>query len=189
MITSLLKISKFDAGTAVLHKEPVELAAVVEQALAPFIIQAELRQMTLAVDCRQGQFLGDRLWTVEAVQNIVKNCLEHMDNGGTLRLTGTQTALYCQLVIADDGCGIEKRTCPISLSGLQGQKRRSRQRWHWTGAEQIRAEPGERHRGGAKHRRRRYHLYHSILSEYYLRALTDGSYGGRILSAPTRALL
>lgn len=90
MITTLLKISKFDAGTAVLHKEPVELAAVVEQALAPFTIQAELRQMTLAVDCRQGQFLGDRLWTVEAVQNIVKNCLEHMDNGGTLRLTGTR---------------------------------------------------------------------------------------------------
>lgn len=48
---------------------------------------------------------------------------------------------------------------------------------------------GERHRGGAKHCRRRHHLYHSILSEYYLRALTDGSYGGRILSAPTRALL
>ena len=112
MITTLLKISKFDAGTAVLHKEPVELAAVVEQALAPFIIQAELRQMTLAVDCRQGQFLGDRLWTVEAVQNIVKNCLEHMDDGGTLRLTGTQTALYCQLVIADDGCGIEKEDLP-----------------------------------------------------------------------------
>lgn len=112
MITTLLKISKFDAGTAVLHKEPVELAAVVEQALAPFIIQAELRQMTLAVDCRQGQFLGDRLWTVEAVQNIVKNCLEHMGNGGTLRLTGTQTALYCQLVIADDGCGIEKEDLP-----------------------------------------------------------------------------
>lgn len=112
MITTLLKISKFDASTAVLHKEPVELAAVVEQALAPFIIQAEMRQMTLAVDCRQGQFLGDRLWTVEAVQNIVKNCLEHMDNGGTLRLTGTQTALYCQLVIADDGCGIEKEDLP-----------------------------------------------------------------------------
>lgn len=90
MITTLLKISKFDAGTAVLHKEPVELA----------------------VDCRQGQFLGDRLWTVEAVQNIVKNCLEHMDNGGTLRLTGTQTVLYCQLVIADDGCGIEKEDLP-----------------------------------------------------------------------------
>ena len=89
-----------------------ELAAVVEQALAPFTFQAELRQMTLAVDCRQGQFLGDRLWTVEAVQNIVKNCLEHMGNGGTLRLTGTQTALYCQLVIADDGCGIEKEDLP-----------------------------------------------------------------------------
>lgn len=38
--------------------------------------------------------------------------LEHMDNGGTLRLTGTQTALYCQLVIADDGCGIEKEDLP-----------------------------------------------------------------------------
>lgn len=112
MITTLLKISKFDADTAVLHKEPVELTAVVEQALAPFIIQAELRQMTLAVDCRQGQFLGDRLWTVEAVQNIVNNCLKHMDNGGTLRLTGTQTSLYCQLVIADDGCGIEKEDLP-----------------------------------------------------------------------------
>lgn len=112
MITTLLKISKFDAGTAVLHKEPVHLSQVVAQAIAPFTIQAELRQINLAVDCPPVQFLGDRMWTVEAVQNIVKNCLEHMEDGGTLRLTGVQTALYCQLVIADDGCGIEKEDLP-----------------------------------------------------------------------------
>lgn len=140
MITTLLKISKFDADTAVLHKEPVELTAVVEQALAPFIIQAELRQMTLAVDCRQGQFWATGLWTVEAVQSIVNNCLKHMDNGGTLRLTGTQTSLYCQLVIADDGCGIEKEDLPHIFERFTRAKRRA-DSVGWTGAEQIRAEP------------------------------------------------
>ena len=124
------------------------------------------------------------------MQNIVKNCLEHMDNGGTLRLTGTQTALYCQLVIADDGCGIEKEDLPHIFERFYKGKN--------AGADSVgiglALSKSVLNRENAtvevqRHRRRRYHLYHSILSEYYLRALTDGSYGGRILSAPTRALL
>ncbi len=26
----------------------------------------------------------DKNWTVEALQNIIKNCVEHMDDGGSL---------------------------------------------------------------------------------------------------------
>lgn len=112
MIITLLKISKFDAGTAVLKKEPVALNAVITQAIKPFLISAELQGITIDAQCGEMYFEGDLAWTVEAVQNIIKNCMEHMHKGGTLKITGEQTVLYTALHIQDDGSGIEKEDLP-----------------------------------------------------------------------------
>lgn len=111
MITTLLKISKFDAhGSAAQGAGGAGRGGGAGAGALYHSSGAAPNDAGRGLPARA--ILGDRLWTVEAVQNIVKNCLEHMDNGGTLRLTGTQTALYCQLVIADDGCGIEKEDLP-----------------------------------------------------------------------------
>lgn len=112
MLLTLLKISKFDADTVTLKKDPVELSEVIRRALQPFLIQAELRGITIESSCDEAKFSGDLLWTTEAVQNIVKNCLEHMEEGGTLKIRGVQTPIYAELKITDDGCGIEKEDIP-----------------------------------------------------------------------------
>lgn len=112
MLLTLLKISKFDADTVTLKKDPVKLSEVIEKSLQPFLIQAELRGITIDSRCDEAKFSGDLLWTTEAVQNIVKNCLEHMEDGGTLKINGVQTPIYTELTIKDDGCGIEKEDLP-----------------------------------------------------------------------------
>ena len=102
MLLTLLKISKFDADTVTLKSDPVELALVIKKSLEPFLIQAELRGITINPKCDAVKFSGDLLWTTEAVQNIIKNCLEHMDEGGRLDISGTQTPIYAELKIKDD---------------------------------------------------------------------------------------
>lgn len=112
MLLTLLKISKFDADTVTLKSDPVELALVIKKSLEPFLIQAELRGITINPRCDAVKFSGDLLWTTEAVQNIIKNCLEHMDEGGRLEISGSQTPIYAELKIKDDGCGIAKEDLP-----------------------------------------------------------------------------
>lgn len=112
LIVTLLKIAKFDAGTVELRADQVNLPALVEDAVRPFLIQAELRGIHIELQTQRAFFEGDYPWTLEAVQNIIKNCLEHTGDGGLLKISCVQTALYTQLEIADNGCGIEKEDLP-----------------------------------------------------------------------------
>lgn len=113
LVVTLLKLSKLDAGTIVLQKADVSVNAVLDAALEPFLVTADLRSITLN---RQGvldfSFIGDKNWSAEAIGNIVKNCLEHMENGGTLTFSTERTAIYNALCIADDGCGIPEAELP-----------------------------------------------------------------------------
>ena len=113
LIITLLKISKLDAGTAEFREEPVHIASVLEKALAPFLITAELRNIRiLQGGVKDFVFTGDENWSAEAVGNILKNCLEHMEDGGVLTLSTEQTTIYDVLRITDDGCGIPKDELP-----------------------------------------------------------------------------
>ena len=54
----------------------------------------------------------DKNWTLEAVQNIIKNCIEHMEEGGSLEFIAEETHIYTQITICDTGCGIAKEDLP-----------------------------------------------------------------------------
>lgn len=113
LIVTLLKISKLDAGTTEFQNVPVRLQTVLTKALKPFLVTAELRNITL--DCAgvaDFSFQGDENWSAEAIGNIVKNCLEHMADGGTLTFASKSNHVYDQLSIVDDGCGIPPQELP-----------------------------------------------------------------------------
>ena len=57
-------------------------------------------------------FEGDDQWTVEAFSNIMKNCMEHMNSGGTLTVQVTENALYTEILFQDDGVGIDPEDLP-----------------------------------------------------------------------------
>ena len=112
LIQTLLKLSKLDAGTIVLKREDVLATELVEEAIKPFEIQFDLRNISFESDVSKVNIRCDKNWTVEAIQNIIKNCIEHMDDGGQLFIAVTDTNIFTQLTIKDTGCGIAAEDVP-----------------------------------------------------------------------------
>ena len=112
LIQTLLKLSKLDAGTIVLKKEDVSSMELIEEAVKPFGIQFELRNIQFQSDISDITIRCDKNWTVEAIQNIIKNCIEHMDDGGELSVSTVDTNIYTQLTVKDTGCGIAVEDIP-----------------------------------------------------------------------------
>lgn len=113
LVNALLKISKIDAGTAVFVKERVDALELVEKALGSLGIPMELREQTVVkeIEDRAG-FLGDAAWSTEALGNILKNCMEHTGQGGTLWIRAGENHLYTEFVIEDNGPGIDSEDLP-----------------------------------------------------------------------------
>lgn len=111
LITTLLKISKLDAGTVQLKKEKITLEELIHRATEPLLVPMELREQTLVIQ-GEGTFLGDLAWTCEAVGNIVKNCMEHTENGGEICIQFSENALFSEITIADSGSGIAPEDLP-----------------------------------------------------------------------------
>ena len=112
LVESLLKLSKLDAGTVTLAKETVSVAGLIEQAAEPLAISMDLRGQQLIVHCRDETFLGDPVWTAEALGNVLKNCMEHTPDGGTITVTAAETPLYTQVIVEDTGPGIDSKDIP-----------------------------------------------------------------------------
>ena len=111
LITTLLKISKLDAGTVQFNKETVSLEVLINKSCAPLLIPIELRGQELIIRA-EGNFYGDSAWTSEAVGNIVKNCMEHTPDGGKIEIEAAENALYSEIIIKDNGTGISPEDLP-----------------------------------------------------------------------------
>lgn len=111
LITALLKISKLDAGTVQFKKESMDYDALLHRACTPLLVPMELRAQELVIR-GEGIFRGDIAWTCEALGNIIKNCMEHTPEGGTVTVTAAENALYSEINIEDNGGGIAKEDLP-----------------------------------------------------------------------------
>ena len=112
LVETLLKLSKLDAGTVVMAKEQVAIGALISRAAAPIAIPMDLRNQQLIVNCTEEQFLGDLTWTAEALCNILKNCMEHTPEGGSITVTAEETPLYTQITVEDTGTGFDPKDIP-----------------------------------------------------------------------------
>lgn len=113
LVTSLLKLSKMDAGAITFKKEQVLFRELTRKAAEPLLIQMELKQQAFTVrDPDYAEFRCDLNWTVEGVLNILKNCVEHTPPHGKISLTCHDNPLYTEIVIEDNGKGISKEDLP-----------------------------------------------------------------------------
>jgi len=113
LITALLKLSRLDAGVVEFVQEPVSVDALVRSALEPLLIPMELREVTCQLEIpADAVVIGDQRWLAEALQNILKNCLESVGEHGTIWITCNATPLFTELVIRDSGPGIDPADLP-----------------------------------------------------------------------------
>lgn len=112
LITNILKISKLDADATEFKRDEVSISKVLDDSLKPFALTAELKNIAIQNGANDFVFNGDENWTAEAVSNIVKNCLEHTNDGGKITIASDSTNLYNKLTISDNGCGIAEEDLP-----------------------------------------------------------------------------
>lgn len=109
LITSLLKLSRLDAGIVVFRREPVEVKALLDAALYPLRIPMDLHDVTVRTEIPDAVCIeGDADWLAQAVQNIVKNCMESAGDHGTIEITCEDTPLFTGLRIHDSGPGFDE---------------------------------------------------------------------------------
>lgn len=112
LVETLLKISKLDAGTVKLIQKPVQIKDLIARAAEPLAIPMDLRNQRLIVHCKDEAFIGDLVWTAEALGNILKNCTEHTPEGGIITVTASETSLYTQIEVEDTGSGFDSKDIP-----------------------------------------------------------------------------
>ena len=111
LITALLKLSKLDAGTVRFNSESVTMKELLEKACMPVCVPIEIRGQKLEINA-EGELSCDVSWSCEAIGNIIKNCMEHTPDGGTISVTGTKNPLYAEIRISDSGSGISAEDMP-----------------------------------------------------------------------------
>lgn len=107
VIYTLLKLARLDAGIIQMEKAPENLSVLMQDVLERFETWAEREHKTITLSGKKDVVLScDALWVSEAIGNIVKNALEHTENGGHIGVKWSQSPLMTQIEISDDGKGI-----------------------------------------------------------------------------------
>jgi signal transduction histidine kinase len=114
LLTSLLKLSRLDAGIVVFQNNHIDVNNLICTALRPFLIQIELHNIDLRIDVPKGIIIeGDLGWLSEAIQNILKNCIESVGNNGKIKIVCNDTPLFTDISVQDSGKGFEKEDLPF----------------------------------------------------------------------------
>jgi signal transduction histidine kinase len=128
LVTVLLKISKLDTGTVKLKSETVYVDELIERAVDPIAIPIELRGQDLVIQIQEGaSFKGDLSWSVEAIENILKNCMEHTQKGGKINISAQENSIFTEIIISDNGPGIDLEDLPHLFERFYKGKNSSRQ--------------------------------------------------------------
>jgi signal transduction histidine kinase len=112
LVETLLKMSQLDAGTVTLRSDAVSVRQLAERAAEALAIPMELRGQELRIDVRDETFTGDLLWTAEALGNILKNCMEHTPEGGTVTVRAEETPIFTGITVQDTGPGFHPEDIP-----------------------------------------------------------------------------
>ncbi len=109
---ALLVLSRIDAGTLLLQKEEVDVFTLL--VLAADNLQELFAGSDTAMhipELGEMSVIADLDWTMEAMMNLMKNCMEH-NPGGTVSCSYAKNPLYTEILIWDQGEGFAEEDIP-----------------------------------------------------------------------------
>lgn len=113
LIQTILKLSKIDSNTIHFIKEDIEIKSIIDEAIKNVSTLCDLRNINIEVDGNGKEKINcDYKWQVEAITNILKNCVEHSKDNQKVIINYSQNNIYTKLEIKDFGDGISKKDLP-----------------------------------------------------------------------------
>lgn len=116
MIDNMLNISRIEAGTVRINKEPIAPSLLVKEAVDVMRPQAEEKKITLTAHLTPVVYrvLADRDLLYQAVLNLVSNAVKYTPEGGQVdvRMTPHEENRTIEIEVEDTGVGIPADDLP-----------------------------------------------------------------------------
>lgn len=110
---NLLKLSKLDSNTVHFIKKEVSLDEIVTSSIKNIAPLCDLKNITIIKNLEPGIKINcDLNWQVEAITNILKNCVEHSQENSKIDITTSANKVYLSIKIRDYGDGISEKDLP-----------------------------------------------------------------------------
>ncbi len=113
MVNSLLKLSKFDANTISFINKDEKVVDILREAIKNVAGLCDLKDVEINLSGNEAEKINcDFKWQVEAITNILKNCVEHSYDGSKIDIDYEQNNIYTKIEIKDYGIGIDEKDLP-----------------------------------------------------------------------------
>ncbi len=113
LVQNLLKLTKFDVNTVKFNKRDVLVSDLIKEVMKNTATLSDLKNIVINVKGNKKIKLNiDFNWQIEALTNILKNCLEHSYNDSEVDIEYSDNKAYTKIDITDYGVGITKKDLP-----------------------------------------------------------------------------
>ena len=109
LVISLLKLSKLDSNTVEFNRKEFLVSDIIENLVRNLSVPLEIKNQEICVKGEENaKIYADYNWQLEAMSNILKNCIEHTAEGKKIHITFSENNFYTSIRIEDEGNGINK---------------------------------------------------------------------------------
>jgi heavy metal sensor kinase len=113
IVENLLMVARTESDRTQLHREALALDDLLLAAYEPLERVARGRSVTLEVGAIQEvEVLGDRLWLLQLVTNLLNNAIKYTPQGGLVQLSLARDDGYAVIRVRDNGIGISAEHLP-----------------------------------------------------------------------------
>ena len=113
LVESILKLSKIDSNSIKFIKKEVLIKDIINEAVKNVSMLSEFKNIEIIVSGDDSiKTICDLKWQVEAITNILKNCIEHSYENRKIYINYNQNNMYTELKIEDNGTGIDAKDLP-----------------------------------------------------------------------------
>lgn len=113
LVESILKLSKIDSNSIKFIKKEVFIKDIINESVKNVSMLSELKNIEIIVSGDDSiKTICDLKWQVEAITNILKNCIEHSYENRKIYINYNQNNMYTELKIEDNGTGIDAKDLP-----------------------------------------------------------------------------
>ena len=113
LVESILKLSKIDSNSIKFIKKEVFIKDIINESVKNVSMLSELKNIEIIVSGDDSiKTICDLKWQVEAITNILKNCIEHSYENKKIYINYNQNNMYTELKIEDNGTGIDAKDLP-----------------------------------------------------------------------------